>query len=112
MRQSHPLTSNRVVQRRLASGPVQCLRCAAEWPTDPALSLACPRCRAVAGEPCHRPLGGNENACIARDVLAMQGGLLSRCEALTWDGRHSKPLPLACEIVHRAGAAGGQVSAP
>jgi hypothetical protein len=112
MGQSRPLTSNRVVQRRLAPGPVQCLRCAAEWPTDPALSLACPRCLAVAGEPCRRPLGGNENACIARDVLAMQAGRLSRCQALTWDGRHSKPLPLACEIVHRAGAAGGQVSAP
>ncbi len=111
MGQSRLLTSNRVVQRRLAPGPVQCLRCAAEWPTDPALSLACPRCLAAKGEPCRRPLGGNENACIARDVLAMQGGLLSHCEALTWDGRHSKPLPLACEIVLRAGTPGEQVFA-
>jgi hypothetical protein len=111
MGQSRPLNSDRVVQRRLATGPVQCLRCAAEWPTDPALSLACPRCLAAAGEPCRRPLGGNENACIARDVLAMQGGLLSHCAALTWDGRHSKPLPLACEIILRAGTPGEQVFA-
>ena len=92
-------------------GPVQCLRCAAEWPTDPALALACPRCRAVAGEPCRRPHGGNENACIARDVLAMQGVLLSQCQALTWDGRHSKPLPLACTIVPAYAIPGGQAPA-
>jgi hypothetical protein len=76
------------------------------------VALACPRCLAASGEPCRRPLGGNENACIARDVLAMRGGLPSRCEALTWDGRHGKPLPLACEIVHRAETSGGQVLAP
>jgi len=86
----------RLVQHPLATGPVQCRRCAAEWPTDPALSLDCPRCSARSGQPCRRPGGGNENACIARDVLAMRGGLLSECPALTWDGRHSKPLPLAC----------------
>ena len=86
----------RLVQHSLATGPVQCRRCAAEWPTDPALSLDCPRCSARAGQPCCRPGGGNENACIARDVLAMRGGLLSECPSLTWDGRHSKPLPLAC----------------
>ncbi len=86
----------RLVQHPLATGPVQCRRCAAEWPADPALSLDCPRCSARAGQPCCRPGGGNENACIARDVLAMRGGLLSECPSLTWDGRHSKPLPLAC----------------
>jgi len=41
----------------------------------------------------------------------MQGGLLSHCAALTWDGRHSKPLPLACEIILRAGTPGEQVFA-
>ena len=85
----------RLVQHPLATGPVQCRRCAAEWETDPALSLDCPRCSARAGQPCRRPEGGNENACIARDVQAMRRGLLSECSALTWDGRHSKPLPLA-----------------
>jgi len=29
-------------------------------------------------------------------MLAMRRGLLGECPALTWDGRHSKPLPLAC----------------
>ncbi len=111
MGQSRSFTSCHVVQHPLATGPVQCLRCAAEWPTDPALTLACPRCLAVAGEPCRRPHGGNENACIARDVLAMQGGLLSRCQALTWDGRHSKPLPLACKIVPVFSIPGGQAPA-
>ncbi len=111
MGQSRSFTSCHVVQHPLATGPVQCLRCAAEWPTDPALTLACPRCLAVVGEPCRRPHGGNENACIARDVLAMQGGLLSRCQTLTWDGRHSKPLPLACTIVPAYASQGGQAPA-
>ena len=111
MGQSRSLILDRVVQHPLATGPVQCLRCAAEWPTDPALTLACPRCLAVAGEPCRRPLGGNENACIARDLLAMQAGLLDRCEALTWDGRHRKPLPLACRIVFTPRVPGGQAPA-
>jgi len=88
----------RLVQHPLATGPVQCRRCAAEWPTDPALLLDCPRCSARAGQPCCRPSGGNENACIARDVLATRRGLLGECPALTWDGRHSKPLPLACTM--------------
>jgi len=87
----------RLLQRPLAIGPVQCRRCAAEWAVDPALLLDCPRCQAPAGQPCQRRNGGNENACIARDVLAMRSGLLSQCSALTWDGRHAKPLPLACE---------------
>jgi len=30
----------RLVQYPLATGPVQCRRCAAEWPTDPALSVS------------------------------------------------------------------------
>ena len=89
----------RLVQHPLATGPVQCHRCAAEWPTDPALALDCPRCSARPGQPCQRPGGGNEHACIARDVLAMRRGLLGGCPALTWDGRHSKPLPLACTAV-------------
>ena len=89
----------RLVQHPLATGPVQCRRCAAEWPTDPALLLNCPRCSARAGQPCRRPSGGNEQACIARDVLAMRRGLLGPCTALTWDGRHSKPLPLARTVL-------------
>ncbi len=88
----------RLVQYPLATGPVQCRRCAAEWATDPALLLDCPRCSARAGQPCCRPSGGNENACIARDVLAIRRGLLGECPALTWDGRHSKPLPLSCTM--------------
>ena len=89
----HSIRPDRVLQRPLATGPVQCRRCGVEWQTDPALSLACPRCLARAGQPCRRPNGGNENACIARDMLAMRHGLLSECSALTWDGRHAKPLP-------------------
>ena len=88
----------RLVQHPLATGPVQCRRCAAEWPTDPALLLDCPRCSARAGQPCCRPSGGNENACITRDVLATRRGLLGECPALTWNGWHSKPLPLACTM--------------
>ena len=89
----HSVRPDRVFQRPLATGPVQCRRCGVEWQTDPALFLDCPRCLARAGQPCRRPRGGNENACIARDMLAMRHGLLSECSALTWDGRHAKPLP-------------------
>ncbi len=34
----------------------------------------------------------------------MRGGLLGECPALTWDGRHSKPLPLACTAMPGAPA--------
>ncbi len=78
----------------IALGPVRCNRCAAEWPSDPALLLDCPSCQASAGQPCRRATGGNSIACMARDRAAVRGGLLDPCPALTWDGRHAKPLPL------------------
>ncbi len=86
------------VSRRLrpaiALGPVRCHRCAAEWRIDPALLLDCPSCQAAAGQPCQRVTSGNGIACMARDRAAVRGGLLDPCPALTWDGRHAKPLPL------------------
>ncbi len=93
MGHSRPVRSTRNLQHAFALGPVQCRHCAAEWEIDPALLQDCPRCLARAGEPCRRPSGGNTNACIARDMLAMRNGLLNPCTALTWDSRHAKPLP-------------------
>jgi len=83
--------------RRVAAGPVECHRCGETWPQgDPALGLDCPTCDAPAGSPCCRPRGGNQDVCIARDLQAVRLGLLRPCPALTWDGRHAKPLPLVC----------------
>ncbi len=90
------LLPRRAAPSRHGPGAVPALRRRVAHRPRPDAGL--PAVPGLAGEPCRRPHGGNENACIARDVLAMQGGLLSRCQALTWDGRHTKPLPLACMI--------------
>jgi hypothetical protein len=67
------------------------------WARGPAISLACAGCGAAAGVPCRRPQGGNEVVCFTRDAAALRHGLLRRCRALTWDGRHTKPQRLACD---------------
>ena len=70
---------------------IECKACGEAWPgADPALRVACPRCSAGPGERCRwqGPHGGSTH--IARDVAAMQSGHMTRCEALTWDGRHSR----------------------
>lgn len=77
--------------------PVQCRNCGEGWARDPAITLACDRCGADAGTPCRRPRGGNEVVCYGRDQRAVEQGLLTRCAALTWDGRHRKPQRLACD---------------
>ncbi len=75
--------------------PVQCRRCGEEWPGgDPALRVLCPTCQAPPGRRCRR---SSAHECVvhaARDGLATGMGLLTACPALTWDGRHAKPLPL------------------
>ena len=75
--------------------PLTCTRCGVTWMAgDPAITLPCRGCDAEPGQPCRRWAGGNENVCAQRDHDARQAGLLKECEALTWDGRHSKPLRL------------------
>ena len=63
------------------------------------MQVACPRCAARLGEECSwsRPHGLTTH--IAREVAAMQGGKMTRCGALTWDGRHSRHLALTCDAV-------------
>lgn len=73
--------------------PVTCTKCSVTWlQGDPALSLDCRGCGALAGEPCQRWGGGNEHVCPQRDDDAVWIGKLRPCESLTWDGRHQKPL--------------------
>lgn len=73
---------------------VQCRRCGEEWPLgDPALHVACPTCQAPPGRRCRRPSAHECVVHAARDGLATGMGLLTACPALTWDGRHAKPLP-------------------
>lgn len=69
---------------------VACKACSAEWQSDPAIRVACSECRAEAGQPCRwqRPHGYGFH--MRRDLLAMREGHLSACDALTWDGRHSR----------------------
>ena len=74
---------------------VHCARCGEEWPHgDPALRVLCPNCQAPPGRRCRRPSAHECAVHAARDRLAMDLGLLKPCPALTWDDRHSKPLPL------------------
>jgi len=42
------------------------------------------------------PARRRQRACLHRPRRAGDAGMLGPCTALTWDGRHSKPLPLAC----------------
>ena len=73
---------------------VQCRRCGKEWPHgDPALRVACPTCQAPPGRRCRRPFAHECVVHPTRDGLATGMGLLTPCPALTWDGRHAKPLP-------------------
>ena len=75
---------------------VQCRRCGEEWPLgDPALHVACPTCQAPPGRRCRRPSAHECVVHAARDGLATGMGLLTACPALTWDGRHAKPLPFS-----------------
>ena len=69
---------------------VACKACSAHWMSDPALQVVCAECGAGPGEPCRwqRPHGYGFH--IRRDQLAMREGHLSACDALTWDGRHSR----------------------
>lgn len=81
---------------------VACKACGAEWTTDPAIQVACSECQARPGEPCRwqRPHGYDFHK--RRDQLAMREGHLSACEALTWDGRHSRQAVRICEPAQRA----------
>ena len=93
-----------------------CRRCNMHWEDgDPALTIACTGCGAPADEPCRRSSGGNERVCACRDEAAVQMGLLTRCEGLTWDGRHEKPLllrerPIAHALMCRSVRTGAPVS--
>lgn len=89
---------------------VACKACGAEWPSDPALQVACPKCQARSGERCTgcRPHGYSCH--IGRDLRAMREGHLTSCDALTWDGRHSRHEVLVCE--QPVPANGVEVSAP
>lgn len=83
---------------------VACKACRAEWPSEPALKSACPACDARPGEGCiwRGPHGYTVH--IARDRQAMREGHLSVCDALTWDGRHSRHAVFRCDEVVRPGA--------
>lgn len=62
---------------------VQCSNCGQQWARDPALEVACPKCRAAIGSQCValRPSGYRHSAAFARiengvhderDLLAME----------------------------------------
>ena len=77
---------------------IECKACGEAWPGgDPTLQVACPRCAARSGERCIWSGPHGLTTHIARDVAAMQGGQMTRCGALTWDGRHSRHLVLICD---------------
>lgn len=91
---------------------VACKACSAEWPSDPALQVACSDCQARPGERCtwRGPHGYTYH--IGRDLQAMRAGYLTACDALTWDGRHSRHEVLVCDqpepvpmVAHLAAAA-------
>ncbi|MBS1038641.1 hypothetical protein [Gluconobacter cerinus] len=96
--------------------PVSCRKCNEHWAGgDPALTIPCTGCNAPAHEPCRRSAGGNERVCACRDEAATQLGLLSRCEGLSWDNRHVKPLllrdaPIASALMCRSVRTGAPVS--
>ncbi|MBS1060567.1 hypothetical protein [Gluconobacter sp. Dm-44] len=96
--------------------PTTCRRCNMHWEDgDQALTIACTGCGASADEPCRRSSGGNERVCACRDEAAVQMGLLTRCEGLTWDGRHEKALllrarPIAHALMCRSVRTGAPVS--
>ena len=69
---------------------VACKACGAEWKTDPAIRVECSECEAEAGQPCRWQHPHGYGFHMRRDLLAMREGHLSACDALTWDGRHSR----------------------
>ena len=76
---------------------IECKACQETWQGgDPALRVECPRCAARLGEDCVWSGPHGLAMHIARDVAATQAGWLTRCGALTWDGRHSRHLVLSC----------------
>lgn len=91
--------------RALLLGAMACKACGAEWADgDPAIRVACSECRAAPGEPCRWTRPARYGCHIARDTLEMRLGHLSECNALTWDGRHSRqtvdvPAPVHVEAV-------------
>ena len=76
---------------------VVCRACGAEWPSEPALKVACPRCQARLGDRCSWRGPHGYTCHIGRDLQAMREGHLTACDALTWDGRHSRYEVLACD---------------
>lgn len=76
---------------------VACKACGAEWKIDPAIRVVCFECEAQPGEPCRWDRPHCHAFHLRRDQLAMREGHLSVCEALTWDGRHSRHAIRVCE---------------
>lgn len=80
---------------------VSCSACGTEWPRDPALEVACPKCEAKVGRHCRvrRPSGhtanfGNKTLIHpARDQPAMDMGFLKRCTA-PYKQKDANMLPL------------------
>ncbi len=75
---------------------VACKACGAEWKIDPAIRVVCFECEAQPGEPCRWDRPHCHAFHLRRDQLAMREGHLSVCEALTWDGRHSRHAIRVC----------------
>ena len=68
----------------IITGPARCNRpgCAATWPRDPILEVACPDCRAGIGARCRRSsghAGGFVDLHAARDLLADAVGAYGPC---------------------------------
>jgi hypothetical protein len=62
----------------------KCNLCGEEWPRDPALEVACPKCRAAVGVGCkdERPSGHRVNRFDVhpeRDQCALDKGLIGLC---------------------------------
>ena len=76
---------------------VACKACSAEWQSDPALEVACSECKARPGERCTWRGRHGYTYHIGRDFQAMREGHLTTCDALTWDGRHSRHEILVCD---------------
>jgi hypothetical protein len=75
---------------------VACKACGEEWPSDPALQVACTACQARPGERCIWRGQHGYTHHLNRDRQAMRAGRLTGCGALTWDGRHSRHEVLVC----------------
>jgi hypothetical protein len=75
---------------------VACKACGEEWPSDPALQVACIECQARPGERCIWRGQHGYTHHLSRDRQAMRAGHLTACGALTWDGRHSRHELLVC----------------